>query len=167
MHGEGGRPRWPRILYVGKSKNLRQRLGSYRYVHPDRDSRKTVRLVHSVEHITFEECTDETAALLRENELLREHRPLFNRLNIRPEAHGYIGLWAARGSLTIKLAAAPDDQFEWYGAFKGGWRYAVAALLRLLIQREELIANWCALPNAIRRYSRFPIFARVPGLGSD
>jgi hypothetical protein len=151
MHGQGGRPRRPRILYVGKSRNLRQRLDSYRHVRPDRDSRKTVRLVHSVERITFEQCADETAALLRENELLREHRPLFNRMNIRPEAHGYVGLLAARGSLTVRLAAQPDDKFEWHGAFKGSRRYAMAALLRLLIQREQLIGNWSALPRALCR----------------
>ncbi len=151
MHGHGGLPRRPRILYIGKSKNLRQRLDSYRHVRPDRDSRKTVRLVHSVDRITFEQCADETAALLRENELLREHRPLFNRVNIRPEAHGYIGLRAGSRSLTVKLAAQPDDEFDWHGAFKGSRRYAVAAMLRLLIQREQLISNWSALPRALCR----------------
>lgn len=151
MHGKGGRPRRQRVLYVGKSKNLRQRLNSYRHVHPDRDSRKTLRLVHSVEHITFEHCEDETSALLRENELLREHRPLFNRMNVSPEAHGYIGLRVADRSLTIKLAAQPDEESEWFGAFKGGRRYAIASLLRLLLQRERSISDWNELPRALCR----------------
>lgn len=36
------------LLYVGQSRDLHDRLNSYRHVHPDRDSRKTVRLVHLV-----------------------------------------------------------------------------------------------------------------------
>lgn len=151
MHGKGGRPRRQRVLYVGKSKNLRQRLGSYRHVHPDRDSRKTIRLVHSVESITFEQCDDETGALLRENELLREHRPLFNRANVRPEAHGYIGLEAEQGRLTIKLAQKPNDTMEWHGAYKSGRRYAIASMLRLLAQRANNWVQWNQLPRSLCR----------------
>ena len=149
MHGHGGRPRRHRVLYVGKSRNLRQRLNSYRHVHPDRDSRKTVRLVHSVETITYEECEDETAALLRENALLREHRPLFNRMNVRPEAHGYIGLQLEGRCLRFRLAADPDDRYEWFGAFKGGRRFALASLLRLLVQWERGIEDSPGLPRVL------------------
>lgn len=44
------------LLYVGQSSDLRYRLNSYRHVHPDRDSRKTVRLVHLVRRIEWEAC---------------------------------------------------------------------------------------------------------------
>jgi excinuclease ABC subunit C len=66
------------LLYVGKAKSLRQRLSSYRY--PVRASRKTVRLMHAVRRIDWEVCPSEQAACLRENELLRVHRPPFNRV---------------------------------------------------------------------------------------
>ena len=39
------------LLYVGQSRDLHDRLNSYRHVHPDRESRKTVRLVHLVRRI--------------------------------------------------------------------------------------------------------------------
>lgn len=146
MRGHGGRPRRPRVLYVGKAKNLRQRLGSYRHVHPDRDSRKTVRLVHAVEDIQWEQCVDETAALLRENELLREHRPLFNRVNIRPEAHGCIGVRLEGGLVEFRLGEPTDERWRWFGAFKGGRKFALAALFRLLHQIERPGTTWCHLP---------------------
>ncbi|HAV62221.1 MAG TPA: hypothetical protein DCY13_07625 [Verrucomicrobiales bacterium] len=149
MHGLGGRPRRHRILYVGKARDLRQRLGSYRHVHPERDSRKTIRLVHAVEQITWEECADETAALLRENALLREHRPLFNRMNVRPEAHGYVGIAAAGRSLALILAAKPGEEGEWHGAFKGTRRLAAAALLRLLYQTQKSLCEWTELPHRL------------------
>jgi len=149
MRGQGGRPRRTRVLYVGKAKNLRQRLGSYRHVHPDRDSRKTLRLVHAVEDISWEQCADETAALLRENELLREHRPLFNRVNIRPEAHGCIGLRCAGELIEFRLGEAGDERWQWFGAFKGGRKFALAALFRLLHQVGRPGADWCALPTQL------------------
>ncbi|MEQ2006376.1 MAG: PHP domain-containing protein [Limisphaerales bacterium] len=39
------------LLYVGQSADLHDRLTSYRHVHPDRDSIKTIRLVHLVRRI--------------------------------------------------------------------------------------------------------------------
>lgn len=149
MRGQGGRPRRPRVLYVGKAKNLRERLGSYRHVHPNRDSRKTVRLVHAVESIAWEVCGDETAALLRENELLREHRPLFNRMNIRPEAHGCIGIRCERGLLEFHLGEPTDERWRWYGSFKGGRKFALAAMLRLLVQVERRTRDWSNLPGPL------------------
>ena len=149
MRGQGGRPRRPRVLYVGKAKDLRQRLGSYRHVHPDRDSRKTVRLVHAVEDIAWEVCGDETAALLRENELLREHRPLFNRMNVRPEAHGCIGIRCESELLEFRLGAPTDERWRWYGSFKGGRKFALAAMLRLLVQVDPRTRDWSDLPGPL------------------
>ncbi len=149
MRGQAGRPRRPRVLYVGKARNLRQRLGSYRHVHPDRDSRKTIRLVHAVEDIQWEPCADETNALLRENELLREHRPLFNRMNIRPEAYGCIGLRREGDLLEFRLGEPNDERWRWFGAFKGGRRFALASLLRLLAQSARAVTDWRELPHLL------------------
>jgi hypothetical protein len=165
MRGQGGRPRRPRVLYVGKAKNLRQRLGSYRHVHPDRDSRNTVRLVHAVEDIQWEPCVDETAALLRENELLREHRPLFNRMNIRPEAHGCIGVRLEDGLVEFRLGEPTDERWRWFGAFKGGRKFALAALLRLVVQAERVLPHWSGLPGALladRAPARFSLTSAAP-----
>ena len=42
-----------RVLYIGQSRNLRARLGTYKNARLDRASRKTVRLVHEVERISL------------------------------------------------------------------------------------------------------------------
>ena len=62
------------ILYVGKAKNLRTRLMSYRRIKITSQSRKSIRLVHQVSEIKWEECLDEEAALVRENDLLRSFK---------------------------------------------------------------------------------------------
>jgi excinuclease UvrABC nuclease subunit len=65
MHGSG-----ETVLYVGKARNLRQRLASYRVANPERLPRRLLRLLDRVERITWEICDDESAALRRESELL-------------------------------------------------------------------------------------------------
>jgi len=58
------------VLYVGKAKNLRKRLGSYRVANPDRLGQRHLRLLSQVARIELQECADEPAALSREAELL-------------------------------------------------------------------------------------------------
>ena len=50
------------VFDVGKTKNLRYRLGSYRVANPDRMPRRTLRLLRCVERIAWEPCDDESAA---------------------------------------------------------------------------------------------------------
>jgi len=67
------------VLYVGKAKNLRKRLGSYRVANPIRLRKRHLKLLRVVSRIDLQECADEESALLRESELLRTLRPRFNR----------------------------------------------------------------------------------------
>ena len=50
-------------------------VNSYKNAQPDRASRKVIRLVHEIRAIPWELCESADAALLRENELLRLHKP--------------------------------------------------------------------------------------------
>ena len=124
---EGGR-----LIYVGKAKSLRQRVGSYRHVHPDRDSRKTWRLVNRVREIRWEVCADHEAALLRENRLLREFRPRFNRANVWPWSAVYIGLRTEGQTAHLRVGRELTDDFEWFGSFKAFAIHSFHALRRLV-----------------------------------
>ena len=119
------------LLYVGQSSDLRQRLNSYRHVHPDRDAKKTVRLVHLVRRIEWEVCDSAVSAVLRENELLRTLRPRFNRMNVYPKACFFIGLEREDELLRLTLTRDPKIKGKLFGAFKGAvWPFA--SLCRLL-----------------------------------
>ncbi len=120
------------LLYLGKAKSLRDRLNSYRYVHPDRDSRKTWRLVNEVRRIEFEVCPSHRDALLRESQLLREHRPRFNRANVWPWAAVYIGVREQDGMLHLQVSRELTDGYQWFGAFKAFAIYSFSALQRTL-----------------------------------
>jgi excinuclease ABC subunit C len=65
------------ILYVGKAKNLRARLLSY-FRKSCTEKRKATRLLRRTQAIVWEFAPHELAALLRELDLIRMHRPRFN-----------------------------------------------------------------------------------------
>jgi len=124
------------VLYVGKAKNLRHRLGSYRVANPERMARRTLRLLNLVREITWEECPDEAAALRRESQLLMEMKPRFNRAGVWQGARRFIA-WRCQGS-TLQLAVVASVEEGWSGAgsFGAGAVHLHRALVRLL---------WCRL----------------------
>jgi len=67
------------VLYVGKARNLRRRLSSYRVANPERFSRRIIRLLHRVRRIEFDLCPTESAARHREELRICVLHPQFNR----------------------------------------------------------------------------------------
>src|SRR5229473_5338119 len=97
------------VLYVGKAKNLRKRLASYRVANPDRMPRRHLRLLRAVERIELQPCADESSALARESSLLRALRPRFNRAGAWPGTPRFV-TWRVTGEgldLAVKEAAEP------------------------------------------------------------
>lgn len=67
------------VLYVGKARNLRKRLASYRVANPERFPRRLIRLLNLTTRIEFDLCGSEAAASHREAELICVLNPEFNR----------------------------------------------------------------------------------------
>jgi predicted GIY-YIG superfamily endonuclease len=120
------------VLYVGKAKNLRKRLCSYRVANPDRMPRRHLRLLRAVVRIELQECADESAALARESELLRALKPKFNRAGTWPSKARFL-VWRcveARFELAITESPAPDARH--LGPLGSGAVFLRAVLVRLL-----------------------------------
>jgi excinuclease UvrABC nuclease subunit len=66
------------VLYVGKARNLRKRLSSYRVANPERLPHRIIRLLHRVTRIEWDECRTEEAACNREEILISVLNPRFN-----------------------------------------------------------------------------------------
>ena len=145
MTAEGGR-----VLYIGKAGDLRQRLCSYKYARP---AGKTWRLACRVRAITWEVCDDGSAASLRENELLRLHKPVFNVMNTRAEHYPFIGLRCAGRAIQLRITKLPQPQRgeQLFGAFKGLplVRGAFAALMRLLWIARHQITSPFEIPSVL------------------
>ena len=122
-----------RIVYVGKAKNLRARLRSYRGPCFSGFPSKTRRLLLNVHEIHWLETSDETAALLTENECLRTLKPRFNVQGTSTGSYSYFSLMeSAEGlDITLSIGRRPEAS-RVFGAFRGiaGARRAHAALLR-------------------------------------
>ena len=67
-----------RIIYIGKAKNLKNRISSY--FKGDLDNPKTVALVKEIRHIDYILASSETEALILERQLIRQYQPYFNAL---------------------------------------------------------------------------------------
>lgn len=134
------------VLYIGQSKNLRARLGSYKNALPDRAPRKVIRLIHRVRSIVWEECPSPEDAMLRENQLLRTHRPRFNRMNTYPKAYGFIIMEPAADGFSLRRSHDSTGGGKVFGAFKSGWISAHGALLRLFWAVENSPRSPCDFP---------------------
>jgi predicted GIY-YIG superfamily endonuclease len=121
------------VLYVGKAKNLKRRLSSYRVANPERIPRRHLRLLRSVARIDLQECQNESAALARESELLLSLKPTFNRAGTHRAPPRFLNWRVDAGGLDLRLTTSePETDYEAHGPMKGGCLYFHHALARLL-----------------------------------
>lgn len=84
-----------RIIYVGKAKNLRNRLRSY--FQQKHTRKRTRQLVQEIAKIEVVLVNNETESLLLENNLIKIHKPPYNRaLKKDNSGYGYLQLTAER-----------------------------------------------------------------------
>lgn len=140
--------RHDQVMYVGKAKDLQQRITSYRYSK----SKKTQRMIAHLERVSYEVCNSETDAILLENLLIRSLRPPFNHANKKPETYYYIST-ARRGyhrefRLSMRVL---DDYPNIYGCFKGHLktRKGLGAMLKLLYVLNRPIHSATYLPSQL------------------
>jgi predicted GIY-YIG superfamily endonuclease len=135
------------VLYVGKARNLRKRLASYRVANPDRHPRRHLRLLRAVARIETEESADERAALAREAQLLRALRPRFNRAGTWPAPPKFLGFRVTNEGLQLAIFSTPVTDCRLHGPHGPGARHLRNAIARLL---------WVALYPA-RGVSQLPV----------
>ena len=145
------------ILYVGKAKNLQNRIRSYRQVKPGNASRKVLRMVNRVREIRWEECASEEKAYLRENELLRFHQPPFNIVNTHPETYYFLGFRMTKCHVDLCITTQPQlPDLQLYGTYKGRGiiRNGYSALLRLLwavLSEDDELSRQFKYPGVLTR----------------
>ena len=67
-----------KVIYVGKASRLNQRVRSYFQVHGSGQDPKTEALVRKIHDLDYIVTDSEVAALVLENQLIKEYRPLYN-----------------------------------------------------------------------------------------
>ncbi|MBC8146034.1 MAG: DEDD exonuclease domain-containing protein, partial [bacterium] len=107
------------LLYVGKAKSLRERVGSY--FRPGAEHPTKIReMVRRVRKIEIEETGSELGALLLESKLIREHQPKFNTLLKRLRRYHFVRIDSSNAFPTVDVAAEiAADGSEYFGPFAG------------------------------------------------
>jgi len=130
-----------RVLYIGKAKDLRSRVGSY--FQPSADLLNTrgpdiCRMVENVETVDFVECDGEVDALLKESRLIKDIQPPHNAKLKDDKTFPYIEITASDDFPGVYMTRKPRLKgSKLYGPFVSptGLRDAVNALQKVFKYR--------------------------------
>lgn len=117
-----------RMLYVGKAKNLKKRVGSYfTKKHDSGKTRVLVRKIRSIRHIVV---PTESDALLLENNLIKEHQPRYNVLLRDDKSYPWLCIKNERFPRIFPTRNRIEDGSEYFGPYTS--MKTVRALLELI-----------------------------------
>src|SRR5213595_492992 len=124
------------VIYVGKARNLRNRVGSYLVGKGVRDARGTA-LVDEIDSIDFVTTNNELEAILLENNLIKSNQPRYNILLRDDKSYPYIKVTMSedfpRVVFTRRVDRKKGDLF--YGPFFAG---TARRLLKLVADQFKL-----------------------------
>jgi DNA polymerase III epsilon subunit family exonuclease len=107
-----------RVVYVGKAKNLRDRVGSY-FSQPLGYTRKMDGLIESLSRIQVEVVGSELEALLLESQLIRRFQPRYNTALRSHEQYPFIRVDIANPWPRVSLAKSrKEDGARYFGPFR-------------------------------------------------
>lgn len=139
-----------RLLYIGQSGNLRARLGSYRHVTPEKNPKRTLRLVARTMKIQWQPCETAAEAVALESTLLRQHRPLFNRAGVWEGEPWWLQMKVAaqaqgNGLLTLELSREEGG----LGPFPAAFHTMLGTLARCIFRASRPAAGLAEYPWGI------------------
>lgn len=101
------------IIYVGKAKNLKKRVGQY-FNRPQ--SGKVAAMVHNVDHFETIAVKTEKEAFILEMNLIKTHYPRYNILMMDDSHYPYIALRRSDGYLSIARRTG-DKRYVYFGPY--------------------------------------------------
>ncbi len=105
------------IIYVGKAKNLKNRLRSYFFNLSNRTAKVMAMLQH-VADFRYIICASEVDALLTENNLIKKHTPRYNILLKDDKAYPFLRIDMKEPYPTIKLVRKlQNDGAKYFGPY--------------------------------------------------
>jgi excinuclease ABC subunit C len=104
------------LIYVGKAKSLRKRVGSY-FNKQSQFSRKTERLVSEIRKIEYTIADSEFDALLLENNLIKQNQPKYNILLKDDKTFPYLCILKERFPRIISTRKYIPKQGEYFGPY--------------------------------------------------
>ncbi|HEX2061412.1 MAG TPA: excinuclease ABC subunit UvrC, partial [Thermoanaerobaculia bacterium] len=124
------------VIYVGKARNLRNRVTSYIVGRGARDA-KTMTLINEIDAIDFVTTNNELEAILLENNLIKAHQPRYNILLRDDKSYPYLKVTMSedfpRVVFTRRMERKKGDLF--FGPFFAG---TARRILKLVADQFKL-----------------------------
>lgn len=117
------------IIYVGKAKNLKNRVRSY-FSGDSGKSMKVIRMVEKIDHFEYIIVENEVEALVLESNFIKEHRPHYNILLRDDKQYPYIMVTNEKFPKIEKVRQVKNDGNFYYGPYPNV--YAVNDTIDLL-----------------------------------
>lgn len=133
------------LLYIGQSLDLKARIGSYRHVTPEKNPKRTLKLVHCIVRIEWKECATQTEAIELERVLLLEHRPQFNRAGVWKGDPWWLKIETTSDRLNLELVREESDT----GPHPPAFRYVLGSLVRCMYRMSVPLAALTAYPHGV------------------
>jgi excinuclease ABC subunit C len=131
------------VIYVGKAKNLKNRVSSY-FIN-QHDSGKTRALVANIDTFKVLVTQTETQALLLEAELIKQHLPRYNILLKDSKSYPYIALSNDKHQRVSFFRGKKQDKYQYFGP------YPSAQVVRNSLRLLKKIFKVRQCPNATYR----------------
>ena len=114
-----------KVIYIGKAKDLRNRLLQYRHSTRKKTHRKMRLIIKEASSIEFKICSSETEALLLENQLIQNLQPEFNVAGAYSFLYPCLGIASSYKHpkwmgicYTTNPKAFLDSPFKLFGAYR-------------------------------------------------
>ena len=126
-----------KIIYVGKAKNLRNRVSSY-FKNINSHNSKTLELVKNIEDIEFFICKTEVEALILENNLIKKNKPKYNILLKDEKTYPYIKFTKEKFPKIeiVRSTKKLNEKADYFGPYPMGIYFAVKSLLKIFPVRD-------------------------------
>jgi len=154
------------LLYVGKAKDLRRRLGQYRTAGRKKPERKRFALVKAAARIAWEICESELSAALTEVHLIQTLHPRRNVASAFPFLYPFVGIHIHERETYFCLTTSPAafPAFDFHGAFRsreatGEAFFSLMRLLRFVghpVPRPRCRQFGTAAHSYVRGFRRLP-----------
>lgn len=120
-----------KVIYVGKAKNLKNRVSSY--FNREHESEKTKELVKNIEDIEFIICNSELDALILENNLIKKYTPKYNILLKDEKTYPYIKI-SKENFPNIKIIRTTKALDTKSGVYFGPYPFGAWNLKKVLVK---------------------------------
>lgn len=135
------------IIYVGKAKNLKNRVSSY---FTGAHDHKTTRLVSEIDDFEIIVTKTEKESLILEINLIKEHTPKFNIIFIDDKSYPYLKLnRTGIPSVTVSRDRKQNPKFMYFGPYPN----VLAARRMAELLNETLPSDAGFLPNKQKIYT--------------